>query len=136
MTEQFFSERLTPRFSDTDALGHINNTMVPVWFEGAREPIFRWFTPDLDTNNWSLILAKIDASFHGQMYYGQAMEVRTYIGRIGGSSFDVYQELWQDSQLRASGTAVMVHFDYKQQKSVKIPDDIMENFHRYLKQPS
>ncbi len=38
---------ITPRFSDTDALGHINNTNVPVWFEGTRDPLFRLFTPDL-----------------------------------------------------------------------------------------
>ena len=133
MAEQYFSERFNPRFSDTDALGHINNTMVPVWFEGARDPIFRWFSPELDTNNWKLILAKIDASFHGQMYYGQEMEVRTYLGRIGSSSFDVYQELWQSNELRASGTAVMVHYDYYKQESVKIPSEIVENFQGYLK---
>ncbi len=133
MTEQFFSESITPRFSDTDALGHINNTMVPIWFEGAREPIFRWFTPDLDLTNWKLILAKIDASFHGQMYYGKAIEVRTYIGRIGSSSFDVYQEIWQNQQLCASGTAIMVNFNYQQQKAEKIPADIVDNLQRYLK---
>jgi len=80
-----------------------------------------------------LILAKIDASFHGQMYYGQEMEVRTYIGRIGSSSFDVYQELWQSNELCASGTAVMVHYDYIKQETVKIPSEIRENFKRYLK---
>lgn len=133
MTAKYFSERFKPRFSDTDALGHINNTMVPVWFEGARDPIFRWFSPELDTNNWQLILAKIDASFHGQMYYGREMEVKSYIGRIGASSFDVYQELWQDGELRASGTAVMVHYNYTEQKSVKIPSAILDNFQQYLK---
>jgi acyl-CoA thioester hydrolase len=133
MEKMYFSESFKPRFSDTDALGHINNTMVPVWFEGSRDPVFRWFSPELDTNDWKLILAKIDVSFHAQMSYTKEMEVRTYIGRIGGSSFDVYQELWQEGELRASGTAVMVHYDYNQQKSVKIPSNIVENFQQYLK---
>jgi len=133
MTKKYFSESFKPRFSDTDALGHINNTMVPVWFEGARDPVFRWFSPELDTNDWKLILAKIDVSFHAQMSYRKEMEVRTYISRIGGSSFDVYQELWQESELRASGTAVMVHYDYNQQKSIKIPTEIVEFFQQYLK---
>jgi len=53
-----FSELITPRFSDTDALGHINNTMVPIWFEGARDPVFKLFMPELDPNNWQLILAR------------------------------------------------------------------------------
>ena len=117
-----FSEKITPRFSDTDALGHINNTMVPIWFEGARDPVFRLFMPDLDINNWQLILAKIDVSFHAQMFYGKEMEIKTYISRIGGASFDVYQELWQDGNLCSSGTAAMVYYCYKKQSSQKISE--------------
>lgn len=130
----YFSETFSPRFSDTDALGHINNTMIPVWFEGARDPVFRWFMPELDLNAWQLILAKIDVSFHGQMYYGKPMEVRTYIGRIGGSSFDVYQELWQDNEKKASGTAVMVNFDYQAEQSMKISEEIKHTMEQYLYQ--
>lgn len=119
-----FSEKITIRFSDTDALGHVNNTMVPIWFEGARNPVFRLFTPEMDINNWPLILAKIDVNFEAQIYFGEDAEVRTYLSRIGGSSFDVYQELWQSGKRVANGTAVMVNFDYKTQSSAPIPDDI------------
>ena len=136
MSEHYFSEQFNPRFCDTDALGHINNTMVPAWFEGARDPVFRWFSPTLDLNDWKLILAKIDVNFIDQMFYGQPMELRTYIGRIGGSSFDVYQEVWQHEKLCASGTAVMVHFDYTQQKSAKIPESITALMKEYLYQPN
>lgn len=121
-----FSETVNPRFSDTDALGHINNTMVPVWFEGARHPIFRIFTPELDIHNWPLILAKIDVSFLAQMYYGEPLEVRTAISRIGGASFDVHQEIWQRGAKCAQGTATMVHFCYKKQGSEKISDEVKQ----------
>jgi acyl-CoA thioester hydrolase len=119
-----FKAIITPRFSDTDALGHINNTNAPIWFEGARDPIFRLFMPDLSIQEWQLIIAKMDVSYHGQLFYGQDIEVRTFISRIGGASFDVYQELWQHGEKCVSGTAAMVHFDYQTQKSQKIPDDI------------
>lgn len=127
-----FTESFSPHFSDTDILGHINNTRVPVWFEGARTPVFRLFTPTLDTANWPLIVAKMDVTFEAQMYFGEAMEVRTFISRIGGSSFDVFQELWQNGLRVASGTAVMVHFDFKQQKAVVIPDDIRQLLTEHL----
>ena len=127
-----FSEKLMPRFSDTDALGHINNTLLPVWFEGARDPVFRFFMPDLDTNNWQLILAKIDVEFHAQLYYAEEIEVRTYIGRIGGSSFTVYQEAWQRNNKCASGTAVMVHFCFENQSSLKIPENIKTQMATHL----
>ncbi|MAG76092.1 MAG: thioesterase [Colwelliaceae bacterium] len=127
-----FSENISPRFSDTDALGHINNTMVPIWFEGARTPVFKLFTPELDLKNWPLILAKINVDFEAQMFYGLDMEVRTFISRIGGSSFDVFQELWQQGKRVASGTAVMVHFDYRAQKTAQIPDNIREILNQHL----
>ena len=42
-----FTKMVTPRFGDVDGLRHINNTMVPVWFELGREPFFRYFNPDM-----------------------------------------------------------------------------------------
>jgi len=45
------------RFCETDALQHVSNTALVAWFEAAREPIFRMFTPELDLQNWPLILA-------------------------------------------------------------------------------
>jgi acyl-CoA thioester hydrolase len=127
-----FLETITPRFSDTDALGHINNTMVPIWFEGARDPIFRLFMPSLDTNNWKLILAKIDVEYHAQLFYGAEIEVKSTISRIGGASFDVHQQLWQNAKKCASGTAVMVHFCYADQSSVKIPADIKSIMQQHM----
>ena len=119
-----FSDIFSPKFTDTDALGHINNTNVPVWFEGGRDPIFRFFIPNLDPKKWCLILAKIDVTFHAQMHYGKEMEVKTYVSRIGSSSFDVHQELWQNNIKCASGTSVLVHFSFENQKSKVIPEDI------------
>jgi len=127
-----FTQSFETRFSDTDALGHINNSMLPIWFEGARDPIFRVFMPTLDLADWRLILAKMDVTFHAEMYYGSNVEIRTFIGRIGHSSFDVYQQLWQDDVKKASGTAVMVHFHNGLKKSEAIPDDIRKQLELHL----
>ncbi len=35
-----FTATFSPRFYETDAFGHVNNTVVTGWFETAREPIF------------------------------------------------------------------------------------------------
>lgn len=127
-----YTTTITPRFGDTDALGHINNTNAPIWFEGAKDPVFRLFTPDLSPQKWQLIIAKIDVSYHGQLFYGEDIEVRTFIGRIGRASFDIYQELWQHGDKCVSGTAAMVHFDYQTQKSLIIPDDIKAELMQHL----
>ena len=123
---------LEPRFSETDALGHINNTVLPVWFEQARTPIFKIFTPSLAIDQWELILAKIDVSFLKQIFYGIDVEVRTFIQSVGNSSFVVYHEAWQENLKVAEGTAVMVHFDHLTQKPKSLPEDIKLNLKQHL----
>jgi len=103
---------LSPRFQETDALGHINNSVPAIWFEQAREPLFRLFTPDLDIHDWHLILAEYTLAFKAQLYYGRQVEIRTAIKQIGRTSFTVWQEAWQQ-QLCVTGETVMVHFDYQ-----------------------
>ena len=36
-------EQFKVRFYETDALGHVNNTVVPMWIETGRLPIFEFF---------------------------------------------------------------------------------------------
>lgn len=119
-------ENFNVRFYETDALAHVSNTVVAGWFETGREPIFRIFTPSLDVHNWPLILASYKIDFLAQMFLGKAVEIRTYVSRIGGSSFDTYQEVWQDGKKCATGTTTMVKFDYKANKSIAITDNESE----------
>ena len=71
-----YSQTIQPRFNETDALGHINNTVVATWFEGCRDPLFRLFTPDLNPALWQLILAKFSVEFHAELFYGEQVEIR------------------------------------------------------------
>lgn len=115
---------VTPRFGDVDGLRHINNCMLPVWFELGREPLFRLFHPDLDLENWRLIMARIAVDFLAQMRLGSNIEIRTFIKKVGRSSITVLQEAWQDDKLGAKGEAVVVYYDFTNNKSLSIPDDI------------
>ena len=119
-----FYYELQPRFSDTDALGHISNTTLPVWFEQARMPLFSIFHPTLDVKTWPLIIARVELDFVAQSFWHLPVEIRTGVGKIGNSSFQAVQEAWQDGKQIARGQAVLIHFDYETEKAVPIPDDI------------
>ena len=119
-----FSKTIEPRYSETDALGHINNTVLPVWFEYARTDFFKLCHPRQTHNDWPMILAKIDVEFLQQIFYGKDVVVNSFIERIGTKSFVVLHEAWQGDQLVAKGHAVHVWFDYQQQASCPVPDDI------------
>ncbi|MGI9274837.1 MAG: acyl-CoA thioesterase [Endozoicomonas sp.] len=121
-----WQEIISPRFCETDALGHINNTALPVWFEKAREPVFRLFSPAMRVDDWQLILARIDVEYLAQIYYGSDVLIKTCLEKVGNSSMVILHEVWQKERLVARGKAVLIHYDYSDQKSVRIPEDIRQ----------
>lgn len=126
-----FIESIQPRFSETDALGHINNTVLTVWFEACRTPIFKLFTPELDLKQWPLIVASIQVDFKAQLHYGHDVEIKSWISRIGSSSFDVTQQAWQLGLCCAEGKAVLVRFDYQHQKPTPLSPDLQGALKRH-----
>ncbi len=118
-----FCVTITPRFYETDAFGHINNTVLAGWFETGRTPIFQIFTPGVNLLQLTLILARIEIDFVAQIYYGHDVLIKSSIERVGNSSFTVTQEAWQNDVLVAKGKAIQVYFDFKTQKSGQIPDE-------------
>ncbi len=128
-----FSMKITPRFGEIDGLGHVNNTVMPTWFELARNPLFSIFNPEQTVKNWNLILARFEVDFVSQMYYNGDVEIRTWIERIGNSSFEVVQEAYQKGRVGARGKTVLVHYDFKEQKSTRIPDVIRKQLYEHLK---
>lgn len=117
-----FTNLITPRFYETDAFGHINNTVVNGWFEASRVPVFEIFADGPAITDIRLILARTEVDFVAQIFYGKDVTIRTTVERIGNSSFVVAQEAFQDGKLVSRGKAVQVHFDLRTQKSMPITD--------------
>ena len=128
-------EIITPALYDTDALGHINNCTVARWFEQARNPFFKMFMPlgNGKITEWNLIMARTEYNFTAEIFLGQDVEVRSFIEKIGNSSLTTYQQLWQRNTLCADGKSIMVHYDFENKCSVKIPEDIREKLSQHLK---
>ena len=119
-----FTLKLMPRFNETDALGHINNTVIPIWFESAREPIFKIFNPELAVAKWNLIVAGFSINYKAQTYLGKEVQIDTQVIDIGNASFKLKQQCYQKGILTAESIVSMVHFNYQTNKSVPIPKEI------------
>jgi acyl-CoA thioester hydrolase len=132
--KRMFTTKVTPRFGDADGLRHINNIALVEWFEVGRNPIFRIFTPDLDLSydKWKLILVRTEFDYIGQMYYGKDVEIKSFILKIGNSSFTIGHEAWQDNELKARGKAVLVNYDFEIGKSKPIPEYICKTLEKHL----
>ncbi|MBI1317361.1 MAG: acyl-CoA thioesterase [Candidatus Hydrogenedens sp.] len=127
-----FHFTVQPRFSETDGLGHINNTVLPVWFEEARTDLFRIFNPSLAMSSWNLILKRFDVEFVAQIWREYPVEIETVIEKIGTTSLTVVQRALQRSEPVAVGRTWLVYFDYQTHKPAPIPDDIREKLLPHL----
>lgn len=111
---------IRPRFCDTDALGHINNTVIPVWFLEAREPILRMFAPDADLQRGGIAVVRIELDYLAETRFGEDVEIRTTVNHIGNSSFRLHQEVLQGGTITARGLTTLVNFDARSRRSAPI----------------
>jgi acyl-CoA thioester hydrolase len=132
-----FTTTVSPRFGDVDGLGHINNTVLAIWFELGRNPLFRFFEPNLNLSHetWPLIMAHTDYDFVDELFFQYDVEIRTFIDRIGNKSFTAYHEAWQEGRLCVKGKAVIVHYDFRKKQSTPIPEDKRKLLEAHLRTP-
>jgi acyl-CoA thioester hydrolase len=123
-----FQITISPRVNETNYTGHICNTSIPIWLEKAREPIVRMVHPETTPGGTSFILARSEIDFHLQMFFGKDIEVKTYIVNLGRTSMIIEQEIWQGDQLTATCKAVMVYFDYDNNVSIELTQQIKSAF--------
>lgn len=123
---------ITPRVSETDGVGHINNTTIPIWFEAGRNEIFKMFTSDLSFEDWRCIILNMNVDYLKQIYYGRDVIIKTHVEKIGNSSFTLYEEMFQNEELCVKGRAVYVNFNRKKQATEPIPDEIRLQLEEHL----
>ncbi|WP_099156913.1 acyl-CoA thioesterase [Virgibacillus ndiopensis] len=123
---------IEPRVSETDGVGHINNTTIPVWFEAARNKLFKLFTPDSSFANWKMIILNMNVDYVDQIYFGTNINVYTWVKKIGNSSLQLYEEIWQDERLCVKGNVTYVNYNLRKEKSEPIPDSIRKELELHV----
>ena len=101
------------RFSDSDAMGHVNHARFATLFEDARIAMLRHEAGTADLPARGMILARLEIDYLRPMLVdAEPVVVRTSVGRIGTSSFDIDYELIQHDATCARGHTVLVAYDY------------------------
>ena len=57
------------------------------------------------------------------MYYGSDVEIRSYITHIGNSIFTIGHEAGRTERAQGRGRAVLVHYDFIEQKKTEASRD-------------
>ncbi|WP_044419102.1 acyl-CoA thioesterase [Halarcobacter anaerophilus] len=127
-----FTEFITPRFLETDALGHINNNTYGVWFEAARDEFFRIFVPDCDIKKWNLVMAHSSFDFLKEVFWGKQVIIKTAVSKIGTSSVELNHAVYQDGKLCTTGKCILIHYDLSKKVSVPISDSIRKTLEKHI----
>lgn len=130
-----FETTIHPRVSETDAVGHINNTVVPVWFEAARRDLFPFFGPVDDFAQWRMIVASFTVSFEHELTYPSPVTVRTWVERIGNSSLGLYEEMWQLGTRCAVGRTAYVNVNPTTKRSERIAESVRDALAPHMYSP-
>ena len=112
-------------------LGHINHGTAVAYFEDARVRhahdigLFPY-----DSDKFPFIVASMTFNFLKQIKHPKNLTVGLKISRIGGKSFDYEYGLFMenDDECAISCSMTMVCFDFSDQKSVQVFDEIKKEF--------
>lgn len=95
------------RWSDEDALGHVNNARIVTLMEEAR---IRWTQPRGDSGRFPFgtVVASLKLDYLRPLYYRPTMVIQLSVVRIGTKSFSLRHVGIQDGVPVFDGTSVMV----------------------------
>jgi len=117
---------ITPRFYETDALGHINNASIAAWFEVARITFIESLGKQTAASSVNWILASLQIDFIAETFYGADVIATVTDATAGNSSLTVICEMSQGGKLTVRGKAVLVHLDTQSKRPSRIPDGLRE----------
>ncbi len=124
LTDYRFRTVIPIRFSDIDAVGHVNNAIYLTYFEIARFAYWK------EAVNWNLsehgvIVGRSEVNYLKPVNLHDEIACYVRVVRIGNSSFDVMQVLVRvtpnGEEICTTGKTVCISYDYKANKSVSIP---------------
>ncbi|RDE18125.1 acyl-CoA thioesterase [Motiliproteus coralliicola] len=125
------------RWGDMDALGHLNNTLYFRLFEEARVQWLAEIGSDFTNSDQGPVIVHAACDFLYPVVYPATTRVSITVEEIGRSSFVLAHHLstaQQPERTFAEGPCKVVWIDYRQNRSVPLPDSIRQKLERYRRE--
>lgn len=131
MSDFHFYHPIEVRYGDLDPQGHVNNAKYLTYFEQAR--LAYWvqigiFTKDQSFMELGVILADVHLTYLAPIFYGQNIKVGVHVAKIVNKSM-IWEQNIVDAdtgKVLANGEVVVVAYDYKEGKSIPVPQEWRE----------
>lgn len=99
------------RFSDTDAMGHVNNVAIAAYIESGRVAHGFDLLRDLRTDDGMVILRRAAIDYLDELHYPGAVRVGTTLLRVGTTSYTTGSGVFEGDRCVATAESVLVHAD-------------------------
>lgn len=120
------------RFKDIDALGHVNNANHVTFLELARVYYFDEVVGPVNWSETGVILASISVSYKKIIGLKDQVFVHTRCSKIGNKSMTLDYMITNDNEeIFAMASSVLVAYNYRENKTVEVPDEWREKLMRY-----
>ena len=136
MSDYHFYHPIEVRYGDLDPQGHVNNAKFLTYFEQAR--LAYWvqlglFTKDQSFMELGIILADVHISYRAPVFYGQNIKVGVHVARLGSKSMTWKQNIVDADTGKelANGEVIVVAYDYKEEKTIPIPEEWREKISQF-----
>ncbi len=122
---------VTIRFSDTDALGHVNNVAIAAFIEAARCELFYKLMREggLDQRGAGgeqidFVLARAAIDYRREFFYPGTVEVGSRFTRLGNKSITTGYGVFIGDTCHATAECVNVFFELTSRKPVAPPANV------------
>lgn len=116
------------QWGDMDAFGHVNNVVYIRWFESARIDLLATFESEvtMQTGGIGPILVSVQCDYKCQLHFPDTVHIGSRVTRVGRSSVDIGHAVFSErlGKMAAVGTSVLVIFDYRTNRPVRIPEEL------------
>ncbi len=114
------------RFSDLDAMRHVNNATYLSYLEEARIAYFKEaLNKPMDKLDFQAVVARIEIDYKQPIIFGDELEILSRISKIGNKSFDMDHIIIIDRNenkiIAAEIVTKLVSYNYETQTSFPIP---------------
>jgi acyl-CoA thioester hydrolase len=110
-----FSHPIEVRFSDLDAMGHVNNAVVVSYLEQGRFQWWRSFLGGRKFQEEGFLMARVEVDYRQPILLGDDVRVELHCTRVGNTSFElgyrVTKGLGGDLFAEAKTVQVMLDFN-------------------------
>jgi acyl-CoA thioester hydrolase len=138
MPEFRFFHTIEIRYGDLDPQGHVNNAKYLTYFEQARIAYIRQLGLWQESQSFldvGIILADVHVTFLASIRFGQNVRVGVRTSHLGNKSLTMeyrLEDIDSGAEL-ASGSTVVVTFDYRSRTTIPIPGEWREKITAFEK---